>query len=119
MPTMILHGTVDNVVYPINGDHLLEQFAQTNDFADDGTDNDSVNTTPTSTEERQFEGGHTYTVEEYRYGGDLLMQRYIVDGLSHMWSGGTRIYPLSDPLAPDGTQATWDFVSAYSLHGTQ
>jgi poly(hydroxyalkanoate) depolymerase family esterase len=115
IPVLDLHGTADFVVAPINSDHTIEQFAQTNDYADDGSDNDSVLSQPTSSETGQVADGYTYTYERYEYSGNVLMERYIVDGLSHMWSGGTGVFPLSDPKAPNGSQIIWEFFQRYTL----
>ncbi|MDX2139245.1 MAG: PHB depolymerase family esterase [Chloroflexota bacterium] len=114
IPVLILHGTADTVVVPQNAHDALEQFAQTNDYADDDTDNDSVIAQPATTETLQVADGHTYTVEHYDYNGERLMQRYMVDGMWHMWSGGTGILPFSDPAAPNASQIMWDFFSAHS-----
>jgi poly(hydroxyalkanoate) depolymerase family esterase len=119
IPVLVLHGTSDTVVFPINGRHTLEEFAQMNDFEDDGEDNDSVQAAPSNSQSQQVEGGHIYTIEDYVYNGELLMQVYIVDGLQHMWSGGTGIYPLSDPKAPNATEIFWNFMSQYQLANTQ
>jgi poly(hydroxyalkanoate) depolymerase family esterase len=115
IPILVLHGTTDSIVVPINGEHTLEQFAQTNDFADDGNDNNSVRAEATNTTTGQVENGYTYTIEDFDYGSDRLMQRYTVDGLWHMWSGGTGVYPLSDPKGPNASEIIWDFFSAYRL----
>jgi hypothetical protein len=32
-----------------------------------------------------------------------------------MWSGGSGIYPLSDPKAPDAGQIFWNFLSSHTL----
>jgi poly(hydroxyalkanoate) depolymerase family esterase len=117
IPVIELHGTADMVVFPVNSQDTIEQFAQTNDFADDGQDNDSVQAQPTTTDSAQVEGGYQYTMENYEYDGALLLQRYVVDGLSHMWSGGTGIDPLSDPKAPNASQIFWDFLSSHQLNG--
>lgn len=91
----------------------MEQFAQTNDLSDDGSDNESVQAVATNTQTGQVENGYTYSIEEFTYDGVLLMQRYQVDGLWHMWSGGTGVYPLSDPRAPNASDIIWDFLSDY------
>ena len=111
----MLHGTIDSVVVPVNADDTLEQMAQMDDYADDGADNDSVLAQPTSTETRQVEGGHTYTVENFEFGGELLLQRYLIDGLWHMWSGGSGIPPLSDPQSPNASQIFWDFFQSHPM----
>jgi poly(hydroxyalkanoate) depolymerase family esterase len=114
-PIMVIHGTVDNVVLKINGDNTIEQFAQMNDLADDGTDNDSVVAKPTSSQTHQVPDGYTYTVNDYEYGGKLLMQQYVIDGMNHLWSGGTGIFPLSDPKAPDASRFIWEFFHNHTL----
>jgi poly(hydroxyalkanoate) depolymerase family esterase len=115
IPVLVLHGTIDSIVVPQNANDVLEQFTQTNDYADDGTDNESVAAQPTNSETRQVEGGHSYTVEDYEFGGQLLLQRYLVDGLWHMWSGGSGVPPLSDPQAPNASAIFWDFFQTHSL----
>lgn len=114
IPILIFHGLADTIVIPENGDDTLQQFAQTNDFADDGADNDSVSAQPTNVETIQIAEGHPYIVEDFEYNGELLMKRYTVDGLWHMWSGGTGILPFSDPAAPDASQIMWEFFSTHS-----
>jgi poly(hydroxyalkanoate) depolymerase family esterase len=115
IPTLIMHGTVDSVVFPINADHTLIEMAQLNDLQDDGQDNDSVRPEPTNVQRQQVEGGHAYTVEDYVYDGELLLQTYRVENMGHTWAGGTGIFPQSDPKAPNASQIFWDFMSAYRL----
>lgn len=115
IPMLIVHGTVDTIVFPVNGDHKLEQYAQMNDLADDGEDNQSIPEMEMDSATLHVDGGHSYTREESRTDDGLLLERYIVEGLWHMWSGGTGTPPLSDPLGPDATRIVWEFVSAYSL----
>ncbi len=44
LPVLVFHGSADLTVNPVNGQQAVRQFLQTNDLADDGLDNDSVNT---------------------------------------------------------------------------
>lgn len=113
IPVLIFHGAADTVVVVQNAHDALQQFAQTNDYADDGTDNDSVTAQPTSIDTMQNPDMHRYTVEYYEYNGELLLQRYIVEGMWHMWGGGSGIPPFSDPAAPNASQVIWDFFSAH------
>ncbi|MDZ4767743.1 MAG: PHB depolymerase family esterase [Chloroflexota bacterium] len=116
MPVFVLHGAADTVVIPRNGDDTIEQFAQMNDHIDDGADNDSITAQPTSTVTEQVPDGHAYTVENYEVDGQLVMQRYSVEGMWHMWSGGTGILPLSDPKSPNASQLIWDFFQRHTLN---
>jgi poly(hydroxyalkanoate) depolymerase family esterase len=115
IPTLVMHGTVDSVVFPINADHALIEMAQLNDLQDDGQDNDSVRPEPTHVQSQQVEGGHAYTIEDYVYDGELLLQTYRVENMGHTWAGGTGTFPQSDPQAPNASQIFWDFMSAYRL----
>jgi poly(hydroxyalkanoate) depolymerase family esterase len=115
IPVLVLHGTADTIVFPVNGDHTLEQFAQMNDFAHDGQDNDSISSSANSSRSEQVQNGYTYTVEDYQLNGQLLMQHYTVNGLQHMWSGGTGIPPLSDPKAPNASVIFWEFFRTHTL----
>lgn len=115
IPMIVLQGREDDVVHHENGLDTIEQFAQMNDLADDGSDNDSVNAEFTSGEPQEVEGGYSYTIANFEFNGELLLQYYSIEGLNHMWSGGTGIFPLSDPKAPNASQIFWDFLSAHSL----
>jgi poly(hydroxyalkanoate) depolymerase family esterase len=115
IPVLDLHGTVDPIVVPENSHDVVEQFAQLHDLADDGDDNFSATDQPANTESQQVPDGYTYTIEDYQSDDNGLIERYVVDGLSHMWSGGTGVPPLSDPKAPNASQIFWDFLSQYSL----
>jgi poly(hydroxyalkanoate) depolymerase family esterase len=113
VPVLVLHGRADTVVFPANEDDVIAQFAQVHDYADDGTDNDSIAPVPVSRQEAQVEDGHPYRIEQFTADGRL--QRYSIDGLWHMWSGGTGVPPLSDPLAPNASQIFWDFFATHRL----
>jgi poly(3-hydroxybutyrate) depolymerase len=110
IPVLEVHGTSDTTVFPVNSEDVIEQFTETNRLAADGGDIER-----TQTDNGQVEGGFAYTIEEYEGDGMLLMERYVVNGLGHLWAGGTGTFPLSDPKAPDATQFIWDFVSQYTL----
>ncbi|WP_343650316.1 PHB depolymerase family esterase [Stenotrophomonas sp.] len=110
LPVLVFHGSADTTVNPVNGQQAVRQFLQTNDLADDGLDNDSVGTTPTSVFNGQVPGGHAYTVYSYQYGGRTLVQHYVVQGMGHAWSGSTSGLPFTDPQGPDATLITWLFL---------
>ena len=117
-PVIVFHGAADPSVNPRNATQVIEQFAQTNDYADDGQDNDSVVGTPTSQAAYHPPAKHGYTIYDYRYDGQLLMRKVVVDDMKHAWSGGKRsaLDPYYDPQGPDASSMIWDFFSQHVRH---
>jgi len=115
LPVIVFHGTRDDTVSPINGDQVIQQFASTHDYADDGTANNSVSATPSSIETGQVPGGYSYTIYTYSYQGDVLLQHYVIDGMGHAWSGGSSAPPatFADPGGPDASAIMWNFFAAH------
>lgn len=111
VPVIVFHGTNDTTVYPINGHQVLSQWAQTNDYVDDGADNQSVDDTADHTV-RGSANGRSYT--QYVYvdnNGKVLLEKWIVDGLGHAWSGGSTNGSYTDPKGPDASRVMWEFFS--------
>jgi poly(3-hydroxybutyrate) depolymerase len=105
-------GSSDYVVQKINGDQVLSQWAQVNDMLDDGRDNNSIDDTPKTTETKTVEGGRSYTVYSYEDGkGNLLMQKYLLTGMGHAWSGGSSLGNYTDSTGPDASRIIWSFLS--------
>lgn len=112
MPTIIFHGNSDYVVQKVNGNQALSQWAQTNDMLDDGQDNNSIDDTPEATEPKTIEGGRSYTIYSYKdTSGTVLMQKYLVDGMGHAWSGGSSLGNYTDSKGPDASKIIWGFLS--------
>lgn len=109
LPVLVFHGSADSTVNPVNGQQAVRQFLQTNDMADDRRDNNSVGPSPTSTLTAQIPGGRSYTVDTYAYGGQVLVQHYLVHGMGHAWSGGNGALPFTDPGGPDASILSWLF----------
>ncbi|PTL83698.1 PHB depolymerase family esterase [Vitiosangium sp. GDMCC 1.1324] len=114
VPVLVLHGTEDDVVNPINGEQVVQQFLQTNDYGDDGTNNNSVPYASTRVWYGSVPGGRSYTVKDYVYGGRLLVQKYEMQGMGHAWPGGDPSYLFADPSGPDATTLMWDFFKQHT-----
>ncbi|RKH04832.1 PHB depolymerase esterase [Corallococcus sp. CA053C] len=114
VPVLVVHGTDDDVVNPINGTQTVRQFLQTNDYGDDGADNNSVSNQPTRVVNATSPGGRGYTVRDYVSGGVLRVQQYEIQGMGHAWPGGDPAFPFADPAGPDGTTLMWDFFKQHS-----
>jgi hypothetical protein len=53
-----------------------------NDLGDDGQSNSSIKAVPTSQESGTVEGGHSYTVSNFDYGGKRVIQYFRVNKMS-------------------------------------
>jgi len=115
LPVIVFHGTKDATVSPINAGQVIQQFASTNDYADDGIANNSVSATPGSIETGRVPDGYPYSVYTYTYEGNVLLQHYAIDGLGHAWSGGSAAPPatFTDPKGPDASSIMWNFFAAH------
>ena len=112
LPVIAFEGSKDTTVPPVNADQLVRQWLLTDDLADDRAQNGSVSTTPDATDSGQVPGGHAYTVRHYD--GDLA-QYWLVDGMSHAWSGGCSCEPYADPAGPDETAAMYAFFMSHPM----
>ncbi|HEX6828136.1 MAG TPA: PHB depolymerase family esterase [Burkholderiales bacterium] len=113
MPVIVFQGEADSRVRPVNADRIVAAFAQMNDLADDGKDNDSVQARPASGSQ-SVPGGRNYVVREYAAGGRTLIREYRVEGMGHSWSGGDESQPYNDRLGPDASALIWEFFSQHT-----
>ncbi|MBC7795741.1 MAG: carboxypeptidase regulatory-like domain-containing protein, partial [Pyrinomonadaceae bacterium] len=106
MPTIVFHGTLDQTVRNTNGTQIIEQYAQTNDFIDDGVDNNSVDAIADQTilGTAPQSGGLTYTRTIYNdASGKPLMEKWFVDNMTHSWSGGSSAGSFTNPNGPSAS----------------
>jgi poly(hydroxyalkanoate) depolymerase family esterase len=121
IPVIVFHGTADSLVRSVNGDEVISQWAQTDDLASDGTDNDNIDDVPEDVQRGSVPAGRTFTESTYHDGtGAIVMKKVIVEGMGHAWSGGSPTGsssplagPLTDPRGPDASQLIWEFFEAH------
>ena len=111
IPSIVVHGSADATVAPVNADHVLQQSITANHLAAPET-NDLDIAHPTTTSRGQVAGGHSYTRSQWEDRRGVLMHELLkVDGLGHAWSGGAPGGSYSDPRGPDATEAIWRFFA--------
>jgi poly(hydroxyalkanoate) depolymerase family esterase len=111
IPAIVVHGSADRVVAPVNGDRLVQQWMATDRLAAPDTyDPDFAR--PAEVSRGRVDGGHAYLSRRWTDRRGRLMQEYLtVDGLAHAWSGGAAGGLFADPRGPDASEAIWDFFA--------
>jgi poly(3-hydroxybutyrate) depolymerase len=110
LAVIAFQGTKDPYVNPANTDQLIAQWAQTNDYLDDGKDNDSIRIASPDETKGTVTGGYNYI--RYRYKdsrGRWLMEKWIVEGMGHAWPGSLLANPFADPKGPSASTEIWRF----------
>jgi poly(hydroxyalkanoate) depolymerase family esterase len=112
IPSIVLHGTGDRTVVPVNGDQVLVQAMAANRLAAPGRCEFDI-TRPTATAHGRVDGGHSYEHSRWEdRRGALTHERLTVEGMGHAWSGGLPGGSYTDPRGPDATEAIWRFFAA-------
>ena len=121
VPVMVIQGDTDPLVPSINAEMLLQQFLATADWADDGANNGSIPRGRSCNRSGQKPGGRSYQIDSYTDSRScLLAERWLIAGSGHMWSnaasnGSPRDAALTDPLGPDVSTPTFDFLLSYRM----
>jgi poly(3-hydroxybutyrate) depolymerase len=115
LPTSVFHGEDDAVVDVVNGHQILSKWAQTNDYAHDGSDNDDITDEPADVLRGQTLEGYDYAryVCEDPEGG-VIMEKWIVEDLGHDWSGGDPEESYAGPEGPDASEEMLRFFYNHS-----
>ncbi|MGB8507826.1 MAG: PHB depolymerase family esterase [Pyrinomonadaceae bacterium] len=107
---IVFQGTLDTVVRPVNGEQVISQWAQANDLLDDARDNNSVDDTPDNTSKGTVPNGHDFTRSIYAdAAGQPLMEKWLVQGMKHAWSGGSTAGTYTDAQGPNAGEEIWRF----------
>jgi poly(hydroxyalkanoate) depolymerase family esterase len=116
MPVIVFHGDADPYLSSVNADQLIVQWLTTNDYLDDGQSNDSVQSGPARIIEGSVPDGHVYVRHVYGdRSGRLLLEKWIVKGLGHAWSGSPAAAPFADPKGPNASEEMWRFFGEATL----
>jgi poly(hydroxyalkanoate) depolymerase family esterase len=110
IPSIVIHGTADQTVAPVNAHQVLTQSMAANRLAAPQTCGDLDIRRPATTARGRIDRGHEYTRARWtdRRGG-LMHELVEVQGLGHAWSGGAPGHPHSDPRGPNAADVIWRF----------
>ncbi len=116
MPAIVFHGTTDSVVSPANAEQVIAQWTQTNLFlAAENRENGFALTEKVIAS--QIPGGHAYQKHVYlEADGRPLLEKWLVEGLGHAWSGSPRPSRYGDPQGPDASREIWRFFCEVDAH---
>lgn len=114
-PVLVVQGTADDVVRPLNGDRVADQWlAYRSAAAVDGPDPGRI--TRTRTDTGRTADGRRYTrVRWYSARRRRVLEYWLVEGLGHAWSGGRAGGSYSDPAGPRAATLMWDFFRSHRL----
>ena len=109
MPALILHGSADTAVDPVNGNFLARQFLLFNGVTDLPPGNALSASLTRTVHPRAF----GYVMSEYYAGRRLAARLLTIPGLGHAWSGGDSAFEYCDERYPDATALVCDFFDAH------
>lgn len=112
VPTIDFQGSIDPIVFPVNGNQVIQQWMETDHDASGGTYNASF-ANPSSRTSGQVPGGHSYTTFTWNNNnGQEIEEYWVVNGMGHAWSGGSGFW--GDPAGPSADLAMYTFFMRFS-----
>jgi len=111
VPLLVIHGSADDTVAPVNAAFLVRQFLIFNDIAPQEL---PAGAALPPAQIRAFQPRADYLLSEYHAGRRLAAQLLTVPGLGHAWSGGDPAYPFFDSRPLDATKLVCDFFASHS-----
>ena len=109
MPVIVFQGTADTRVSPVNAEQAITQWSTTNAcLAAENSESGFALTEKVL--DGRVQGGYAYQKHTYlEADGRLLMEKWMVDGLGHAWSGSLRPSKYGDPKGPNASAEIWRF----------
>jgi poly(hydroxyalkanoate) depolymerase family esterase len=117
VPALVIHGTADATVSPVNGDQVAAQWLATNRAADPAAAVAALGA-PSERSTGRMDGGYAHTRRRWlSAGGALVLEYLVVEGLGHAWSGGVPGGSYTDPRGVSATEAICDFLARVGEDG--
>jgi poly(hydroxyalkanoate) depolymerase family esterase len=115
VPIIVFHGDQDSTVHPSNAEQIIGQWAGIN--RDSGRVNAAEAKPRVRVQPGQVPAGHAFTRAVYYDANDkAIMERWMVHGAGHAWSGGSARGSFTEPNGPDATREMLRFFLAHPRH---
>ena len=108
VPALIIQGSADTTVAPVNAAYLARQLLLLNGF--EPQDLPPAPSLPQALRSASLYREGTYKIEEHYAEGNLAVQLVTIEGLGHAWSGGDPALPFNDAAAPDATEMIGEWI---------
>lgn len=112
VPMILFHGDRDTTVHPRNAEHVIAQWAA---LHADGRPATAAGSKPrVSVQQGQVPSGHAYNRAIYHdASGQVIVERWVIHGANHAWSGGSTTGSFTDSQGPDATREMLRFFLAH------
>jgi poly(hydroxyalkanoate) depolymerase family esterase len=112
VPALVIHGSADIAVAPVNADFLVRQFVLFN-----GGDLRPGEAVPPTVTRAVHPRAFGYVMSEYTAGRRLAARLVTIPGLGHAWSGGDPAFSYAEDRHLDATALVCDFFEAHRRRG--
>jgi poly(hydroxyalkanoate) depolymerase family esterase len=111
VPSLVIHGTADRTVSPVNARAVLRQCMTASHLAAPASRKHDV-AHPTSSWRSRTTAGYTYIRSQWAdETGTAVHELLEVENLGHAWSGGASGGSYTDPRGPSASEAISEFFS--------
>ena len=110
MPAILLHGSSDDVVFPVNTDQLVEQFLMLNGLL---TEDRKLLTSPRHPVIETVTQHPLYQQHDYCRDGELKLRVCRIASLEHAWSGSDDGNGSGPEEEPNASALMWEFFSQH------
>jgi poly(hydroxyalkanoate) depolymerase family esterase len=103
VPLLVVQGDADDVVAPVNGVALVDQYLRFNAHPAGRSGYQPAASLPPSDASTHEAAGerHGARTSDWLLDARIIVRHVLVEGLGHAWSGGDARFPFADPRGPD------------------
>ncbi|WP_374582086.1 PHB depolymerase family esterase [Pseudoduganella sp.] len=107
MPALLIQGSDDRVVRPVNQQQLVHQWLLLNGM--EGAQPTRVDSKPAVRNGSR----HAHLIQDYATGRKVILRVAHIEGLGHAWSGGDPTLRFNAKPGPDASRMVLDFLAKH------